>query len=955
MSIVARALACGTFVALLPVGLVLARSVRARDVRALAMPLGVAAISLPLALAAALGAFDARWIGLLGWCVALVAALALRATVRKRTAPAPAPPRAHANNAALVVLAAVAAFLYAGFPAETPLGGRDEGLYSLGGMALERAGTLAIARPAALDRAPELFAPLALTVPFHLPGIPAGDVLKPQFSPLLPAWIAALHAVGGDALLYRVNALFALGALAAFYALARRLLRPGTALLAAVAFALEPAQVWSARVNLAEPLGQLLGLGGLLLALDGIRAPNARSTIAAAALLGVACFVRLDMAIVAPLLFAAALACALTERGDASSVASLLRVACATLAAQALAVAVLAAWSPAYVSEHARAPIAALVVSAALGTAALALAHARLRPTWTPRMRARVALAGVAMLCAAFAYAAFVRPHLGGYALIPGHSALAGTRDFREDSLRNLAAYVGWPTLLLALAGLCVAFARMVSGRRHGALALLATLAIGTAAVFVTAPRVSPDHFWAIRRFVTLALPLIVLFAGFGLQGALAAVGRAPRPAIFALTSLAMGGVLLVMQRATLFVAENAGLTAQLRALDARLPAGPLVVRGEEALATTLALGFGREVLPLRDEHLAVDAATRAFWQSCATTKCTLIHGSFAGLRGLQTGPTTRAVLTRRYIAPTHDPLPRALAYEASALFLTPVSALDPGTPPRNAGAMRDWRVDEHGFYRDEASGGSIARWTDGDAELVLPAWPADALEVRLAVVDDADVGITLDGAPLFAGRLGAGEHVLALPLPSRAAAPRRLRIESSTFVPRARDASADPRTLGVLVRAIRLIDRDAAFMTAASPPAAYRSTLSLVGGDAALPPRIGREQSAYVQVDIANRSDAVWPARNDPAAGETPVALGIVWTREGDAARALERRVELPYSLRPGEIVRVAVPLAAGDGSLGVLAEGDYRVRIGLVHEGVAWFWDRGEPALEFPVRIVP
>ena len=951
---IACVLASGALLCVLPLGLVLARGLRYErraDAWALATPLGVATVSIPLVLCAVLGIFRPAWIGAAGWCVAIGAFAWL---VTRGNRPFPSQRDRRIRQLAVAAIVGCAAVLYLGFPAESPLGGRDEGLHSLAGLSLERTGTLALSRPEAIALAPALFAPFFQGLEFHLPGIPAASVLKPQFSPLLPSWIAQLHAAGGDRWLYRINALFTLAAIGVFYRLARRFVRPPFAVLALAVFALNPAQVWIARINLSEPLGELLALGAILLAVDALRSRSDARILASAALFGVACSVRLDLAIVAPLLFAAAFAASLWGPPFDADAGRLFRLAAATLAAQAVAVIALGAWSPAYAMDHAFAPALALAASAALALGyGIASRHSF---GWArhPATRRRFAVVCVLLLCAGFAYAAFVRPHVGSFAVIPGQSAVAGLRDYREESLRNLAAYLAWPTLLFALAGMSVAIVRLLTKRTDAAMALLVTLAAGINGVLLVAPLVSPDHFWAIRRFATLAIPLGVLIAAWGVQcAARATAGWRYARATAALVIATIAGMLWV-QRATLFVRENAGLTAQLRALDAALPGGSLIVRDFDALATTLALGFGRAVLPLRDAHVAVDAAAQSFWRSCATTRCTLVHASFDGLGGLHAGPTQVASLTRRYITPTYTPLPTETTTETTNLLVTPILGLASGAPPRNAGAARDWRLPDRGFYREEPAA-TPARWTDGDALLVLPQWRADALELRLAAAAGAparDVRIDLSGRRVFEGRLAPGEHTLTFALESGSVEQQRLAIRGATFVPRTLGLNSDRRTLNVLVRAVRLIDATVTPMTPTASATAYRSAIDVPGGRERLPRRMNLAHALRITVEVENRGTMTWPSLGEVEGGAPHVALGIVWSRAGERERLLEQRQQLPYSLRPCERVRIDVPIDPR--ALARVPDGTVEVGIGLVHEGVAWFADRGDAMISFPLDIV-
>jgi hypothetical protein len=958
MMALAPILASGTFLGVIPLGIALGRRLgyrRPSDMLALAGPLGVAAMSVPLAVCAVLGVFDTSWIGVAGWCTAIGATAWIANQARGRKA------LWHEGirkaDLGMVMLVGLAAFLYLGYPAESPLGNRDEGLYSLGGLALDRAGTLVIPRPDALAKAPTLFAPLFLGSDFFLPGIPVGSELKPQFSPVLPAWIAELHAAGGDRWLYRVNALFALGALGILHLLARQRLRPAVALLAAAVFALNPAQVWISRVNLAEPLGQLLALGGIALGVDALRSRNRLRLAAAAVLFTLSCSVRLDMAIVAPMLFAAAFAASLWGPPVADEeVRMMFRLAAATLGGQALAVAGLAVWSPVYVADNLRPLVLALAASLIFALGHVAVRHGALGWLRSIPMRKRLTLGCIAALCVAFTYAAFVRPHLAPFALIPGKGALAGLRDYREESLRNLAAYLGWPALLFALAGAVIGTARVIAGRTSPSATILVVLAIGTATVYLTAPEVSPDHFWAIRRFVTLAIPMIILMGGWGVQSlAAATTGWRYRPAMTILVVVAAAS-LLWAQRNTLLFRENAGLTAQLRALDATLPPGRLVVRDLDALGTTFALGFGREVLPLRDEHVAVGDATQSFWRDCPRRECTLLHASFDGLGGLLTGASRIVSLTRRYIAPTYKPLARQISRDEMDFFVTPILGVDDAPPPRNAGAARDWRLKDRGLYRDEPAPAGDARWTDGDAELMLPDWRADELQLRLASgsASLSDVRIDLDGRRLFDGRLTPGEHTLDFPMGPDAPKQRQISIRSSTFVPKDLGINADPRTLGLSIRAVRLIDSAVPMMTPSSPREAYRSAIDLPGGVGVLPQELDRNRAPLpLSIDVENRGNAFWSAFGDVPSGAPHVALGIYWTHPGRSRRLLEQRVQLPYSLRPGESLRIGVPIDARSPPLRNLPDGDYEVTIGLVYDGVAWFADRGGRSIAFPVKI--
>ncbi|HEY7788369.1 MAG TPA: hypothetical protein VIF33_07565, partial [Casimicrobiaceae bacterium] len=948
-------LASGVFVSLLPVGLVGARVLvrsRARDAIALALPLSIALWSIPLAVTAASGHFSARWNGAFAW-IATAMAIAILARHRSRAFLHDLRAAIAMESGALVVLT-VAAIIYALAAAETLIGSRDEGLYTLAGLALGRSGSIQIATPNALARASGLFEPFVSGIPFYLPGIPDANVLRPQFAAMLPAWIAQLHAVGGDAVLYRINLLFAVAAGAVFHALARRVLRRSFALLALVLFALNPAQVWIARINLSEPLGALFALAGLLLALEFVRVGGTNRMWVTVVLLSLAALVRLDTIIVAPLLTATAVVSAVWFRDGVRS-AALFRLGLCVLAGQSFAIALLALGSPAYVFEHLKFLLLAPAASA-IGIVIYAMSSPRLLDAISDARARRVAATAVcAVLLVLFTYAWWVRPYVQPFAVIADRgSILAGMRDYREESLGNVAAYLGWPCLIMTLVGALLKIWRTIHGRGRSATSLIFVLAVGTGLVYLSAPRVSPDHPWAIRRMVTLVLPLFILVAGYGLQSALhAAIGwrRTRMPQIAA---VALAAWMLVLQRATLDFSENAGVTAQLRALDAALPAGPLVMRDLEGLATTFALGFGRDVLPLRDERVTVDAASRAFWSSCGARGCTLLHANFEGLNGLDLSPLASMQLTREYLQPAIHPLAQDRAHETVHFFASRVTGMASDPAPTNAGSARDWRLEDRGFYRDELAPGMSVRWTDGDAHLTLPASNADRLEVRVASASPKPqpLVIELDGVPRFEGTLRPGEARWQFPIDNPNTRIHRLVLRSATFVPGASAGGRDRRSLGVSVRAIRMLDGKPPALEPQSPTRDFRSDLTVRRTS---PDSIDDARAPAFRVDAGNLGAAAWTAMSEAAAGKPWVALGMYWTRPGDSRRIVEQRVELPYSLLPGEHWTTPIVAKLDAEPLRQLPPGSYELHVGLVFEGVAWFSDHGDRNVTIPITIPP
>ena len=944
--------ASGAFVTLLPLGLAIGRVIgiqRARDWSALALPLAFGAMSVPLGVGALAGNFSPQWNGACGWLLAIGAAVfVLRANPNGRFALKSKP---WSNGAIVITVLGFAMIIHALAVVESPIGSRDEGIYTMAAIGLERAGTAAIGGPSPLARASGLFEPFINNIPFYLPGIPVSDYLRPQFSPLFPAWIAQLHAVGGDALLYRFNLLAVLAYCAVVYALARRVVRRSFALLALLVLALNPASVWIARINLAEPLGALFALAGLSLVIASLHCNRRAIFVAAIALLALAALVRVDAFVLSPLLLGAAAVLASDDRRHEQARA-LLRCGMFAMIAQAAAIAILAVWSPPYVREQLR----MLMLAPAASVLAIAVYAIVARHSRSPLFAQRRALAAdvlCAVIAALFVYAAFVRPHIQPFALIPDRgSLLAGTRDFRENSLRDLAAYVGWPTIVLALVGVMLTIRRAARGRTSSAAIALSVIAVGTALVYLWAPGVSPDHPWAIRRMTTLVIPLTIVLAAQGLQSLVAATlhWRQRRFALLAGPVVVVS--LFAMQWPTLTRSENAGLTAQIRALDVAIPPGPLVVRGNDGLATTLALGFGREVLPLRDEWVAVDAASRAFWVECGVRACTMLHQSYDGLNGLQIDPATPVQLSRDYLEPTFAPLASHRRHETLDILVSRIAGIATSPPPSNAGAARDWRLDDRGFYRDELGISGVARWTRGGATMTLAPSPADRIEIRVASAAPGPMPlrIDIDGVPHVDGTIAPGESLSRFRLDRWSAAPHRLTLQSGTFVPAGTSTLGDRRTLGVSVRSVRLLKGEPTVLDAQSPLTDFRSRVEVrpivLGSNVPSALRVFR-------IDVDNRGAALWPAGADALRTFSPVALGYYWTRGGDSHRLMEQHIAMPDSLAPGERWSTQLTFDFDGLPLRGLPAGDYEVHLGMVLEGVAWFSDRGDQGITIPVTV--
>ena len=98
--------------------------------------------------------------------------------------------------------------------------------------------------------------------------------------------------------------------------------------------------------------------------------------------------------------------------------------------------------------------------------------------------------------------------------------------------------------------------------------------------------------------------------------------------------------------------------------------------------------------------------------------------------------------------------------------------------------------------------------------------------------------------------------------------------------------------------------------------------------------------------ITVTNRATAVWAGPADLGREDWAVRLGVLWFREGHTAQPVAvQRVELPRALVPGDSVEFDFRLVPnGVGRNNRCHSGEYEVWIGLMQEGVAWFYTSGD-----------
>jgi hypothetical protein len=375
----------------------------------------------------------------------------------------------------------------------------------------------------------------------------SSDSHDPQFAHLNAVFLA-VGSWFGDTRLLLVPQLLMSAALVMVYALGVRLGRPIGGAAGALALAVSYPFVYVARDAYSEPIALLLLLSGLW-ALTFVRRSGVRAGLIAGALLGATCMARIDGYIpLIPIAGIIALEWQLARRrGDAPRAAGSVAAFGAMVLTASLGTYDVWAFSRAYYDSN-LGPRIAMMVSGIIASTVVGSCAGRylFRPSptgETPRPVVRWAFAGIATAVVAFlAWARFVRPDFAGLEhAMDGPLGVAELLPWAKTlSYLWLEWYLG--PLLVA-----VGFAALIwmTGRglfSHDRLWLPAAgVGFATTLLYLYSPSITPDQPWAMRRFVAVSIPLLLLAAGVALES----FGRR-RPPWSAVGAGALGILLLI-------------------------------------------------------------------------------------------------------------------------------------------------------------------------------------------------------------------------------------------------------------------------------------------------------------------------------------------------------------------------------------------------------------------------
>jgi hypothetical protein len=347
-----------------------------------------------------------------------------------------------------------------------------------------------------------------------------------QFSHLEGVLLAEARWLGGDHLMFALTPIIGAVSIVMFYALVCRFVRPVLALLATVALSVEVVQLHFSRDASSEIVLQLVLLGSLwVLGLPGL---GGRRALFAGVLLGTCVAGRIDGPLylaAVPVLVGIAASRRATpidtiDDGIRPDVAKWFALGAGTVAVLGI---VDVSWR---VPEYVRLQgwRVAAEYAGLIGLTVLAVWLGRRAERWKGVFARRPRLPTV--VGAAFAFVLFAmwlaRPYLQhprGRASnfirelqIAQHLTVDPGRKYFQNSLRWHAWYLGPAALAAGIVGSGV-FLRDTIRRGTVAMWALASCFAVVAGVYLYNASITPDHLWAMRRFVPIVIPGLLLFA----------------------------------------------------------------------------------------------------------------------------------------------------------------------------------------------------------------------------------------------------------------------------------------------------------------------------------------------------------------------------------------------------------------------------------------------------------
>jgi hypothetical protein len=388
-------------------------------------------------------------------------------------------------------------------------------------------------------------------------GARGDDGLDAQFAHLTPAVVGVVARIGGDIFLFVTNAMLGGIGLVLVFAVAATLMPPRWAFVAMSGLAACFPFIYFSRDLYSEPLAMILLFGGFFVwELASVR-PRVLLGLVAGSLIGASCAARID-AFISVIPATAVFALYVAGRGAPEEQGPpLRRVGIAALVAMAAVAALgwfdVRYFSTGYYTTALEPRLGSMLLAAAVAVPAAVLAS---HVAWR-RRRAQLTLVakgalilGTVIAGAAALYARFIRPDPSAVEAAVAGGDL-GTRQIDPlaytQAMEWLEWYLGPVVLALGVAGLIALTWKGLQTPGPRSSLLLCGVVAATTIVYVREPNITAVQVWAMRRFLPLTLPGLLVAAAWLLAQL---VSRSRGPRWYQTSAWVAGAVALVLPAA---------------------------------------------------------------------------------------------------------------------------------------------------------------------------------------------------------------------------------------------------------------------------------------------------------------------------------------------------------------------------------------------------------------------
>jgi len=407
-----------------------------------------------------------------------------------------------------------------------------------------------------------------------------------QFAHLLPVVLATAHFLGGDALMLNTPAIVAAIALLGVFVVARGIASGPAGLLAMGVMVLHPASLHFAKDAHSEWPSLALTLAGFWFWSTGGRGHKATRYALVGALIAGGTLARIDGWLTIAAFFIGVSYVVFTEREEErTGITNLGWMVVGAGLVGALAWADLVARSPSYLGHlwpNVRLMLLATVASM-VGLVSVLAVRRQIGRRVGKLTRTFAAWAGAGGVAAAGSYALFIRPDFpvrseSAIGLVGGLQAREGVdvdpyRTYAESSLEWFTWYQGRLFVILTVLAVSLAVFVLLRSRGDRRVPIVTTL-VGTAVVYLWRPSITPDHLWAMRRYLAIVLPIGAIVLAWAIAH-LAQGGRRRGTAVLLVAGLplSLGGVTMLRVGAPIAtVRTQVGMMGLTRDLCRSLP-----------------------------------------------------------------------------------------------------------------------------------------------------------------------------------------------------------------------------------------------------------------------------------------------------------------------------------------------------------------------------------------------